>query len=123
MDSQRKRSTHDRLSVVCPMNDNHEGPFSARGRAIVFSQHAVHNVLVDVDAEWVRDDGRNPWTAEPRVARRELDDGRDQCFARTLRSPFLAARPCYEQSAVLATHQGGTKRQQCRRAYDNGELS
>src|ERR1700731_442802 len=26
MDSQRKRSTLQRLSVVCPMNDNHEGP-------------------------------------------------------------------------------------------------
>src|SRR3979411_2533411 len=26
MDSQRKRSTLHRLSVVCPMNDNHEGP-------------------------------------------------------------------------------------------------
>src|SRR5438105_11441175 len=26
MDSHRKRSTLYRLSVVCPMNDNHEGP-------------------------------------------------------------------------------------------------
>ena len=26
MDSQRKRSTLHRLSVVCPTNDNHEGP-------------------------------------------------------------------------------------------------
>jgi hypothetical protein len=26
MDSHRKRSTLHRLSVVCPMNDNHEGP-------------------------------------------------------------------------------------------------
>src|SRR5215510_183232 len=68
------------------------GSVSARGRAIVFSQHAVHNVLVDVDAEWVRDHVRNPWTAEPRVARRELDDGLDRCFARTLRSRRRAAR-------------------------------
>src|ERR1700730_17982957 len=26
MDSHRKRSTLHRLSLVCPMNDNHEGP-------------------------------------------------------------------------------------------------
>jgi hypothetical protein len=26
MDSQRKRSTLHRLSVVCPIKDNHEGP-------------------------------------------------------------------------------------------------
>ncbi len=26
MDAQRKRSTLHRLSVVCPTNDNHEGP-------------------------------------------------------------------------------------------------
>ena len=43
------------------------GPGSARSRAIVFRQHAVHDVLVDVDPECPRDDVRNPWTAEPRI--------------------------------------------------------
>src|SRR5260370_28354950 len=47
----------------------------AGGGAIVFRQHAVHDVLVDVDPECVRDDARNPRTAEPRIARLELDYG------------------------------------------------
>ena len=86
MDSHRKRSTLHRLSVVWPMNDNHEGPGTARGGAIVFRQHAGHNAFVDVDPERVRDDASNPWTAEPRIARRELDDGSDECRARSLGS-------------------------------------
>src|SRR2546428_7401318 len=68
------------------------GPGSARGRAIVFRKHAVHDVLVDVDPERVRDDARNPWTAEPRIARLELDDRLDQCLARPLLSGLLGAR-------------------------------
>jgi len=50
MDSHRKRSTLQRLSAVWPMNDNHEGPVPPGG-AIVFRQHAVDDVLVDVDSE------------------------------------------------------------------------
>src|SRR4030088_102200 len=42
-------------------------PGSARSRAIVFRQHAVDDVLVDVDPECLRDDVRNPWAAEPRI--------------------------------------------------------
>ena len=123
MDSHRKRSTLHRLSVVCPMNDNHEGPVPPGGGAIVFRQHAVHDVLVDVDPERVRDDARNPWTAEPRIARLELDDGLDECLARPLRSGLLRARARREQSAVLATHQRLMKRQERRGAYADGDLS
>ena len=32
-------------------------------RTVVFRQHAVHNILVDVDPERLRDDARNAWTA------------------------------------------------------------
>jgi hypothetical protein len=39
----------------------------------VFRQHAGHDVLIDVDPERVRDDARDPGTAEPRIARLELD--------------------------------------------------
>ena len=60
MDSHRKRSTLHRLSVVWPMNDNHEGPGAARNGAIVFRQHAAHDVLIDVGPERSRDDARNP---------------------------------------------------------------
>ena len=35
----------------------------------MFRQHAVHDVLVDVDPERLRDDARNRWTTEPRIAR------------------------------------------------------
>jgi hypothetical protein len=42
------------------------GSRSVRGRAIVFRQHAVHDVLVDVDPKRLRDDQRDPWTTEPR---------------------------------------------------------
>src|SRR5882672_3974560 len=56
------------------------GPGAARGGAIVFRQHAVHDVLVDVDPEPLRDYQRDPWAAEPRIARLELDDGLDECL-------------------------------------------
>src|SRR5713226_8513305 len=48
------------------------GPGSARGGSIVFRWHAVHDVLVDVDPERVRDDARNPWTAEPTASNSAL---------------------------------------------------
>ena len=39
--------------AVCRVSNEGQprGPRSARGRAIVFRQHAVHDVLVDVDAD------------------------------------------------------------------------
>ena len=40
------------------------GPGTAWGGAIVFRQHTVYDVLVDVDPECVRDDVRNPRAAE-----------------------------------------------------------
>ena len=123
MDSHRKRSTLHRLSVVCPMNDSHEGPVPPGGGAIVFRQHAIHDVLVDVDSERVRDDARDPWTAEPRIARLELDDGLDECLARALRAWLLGTLARREQAAVLATHQRGMKRQACRGAYGDGDLA
>ena len=51
--------------AVCRVPDERQprGPGAARCGAIVFRQHAVHDVLVDVDPERVRDDARNPWTA------------------------------------------------------------
>src|SRR6516165_8193033 len=99
------------------------GPRSARGRAIVFRQHAVHDVLVDVDPERLADDAGNPWTAEPRIARLELDDGLDERLARPLRSGLLRAAVRREQSVVLATHQRLMKRQERRGTYADGDLS
>src|SRR5215471_18324368 len=66
-------------------------PGAARGGAIVFRQHAVHDVLVDVDPKREREDAGNPRTAEPRIARLELDDGLDEWLARPLRSGLLGA--------------------------------
>ena len=43
-------------------------PGPARSRTIVFRQHTGDNVLVDVGSERARDDQRNPWTTEPRIA-------------------------------------------------------
>ena len=86
-------------------------------------QHAVHDVLIDVDFERVRDDAVNPRTAEPRIARLELDDSLDQCVARPLRSGLLRARARREQSAILAMHQRLMKRQERRGTYADGDLS
>ena len=123
MDSHRQRSTLHRLSVVWPMNDNHEGPVPPGDGATVCRQHAVHDVLIDGDPKRSRDDARNPWTAESRIPRRELDDGLDKCLARPLRSGFLRALARREQSAVFATHQRLMKRQERRGAYADGDLS
>src|SRR5712664_3053998 len=90
---------------------------------MVFRQHAVHDVLVDIDPEHVRDDARNPWTAEPRIARLELNDGLDECLAWPLWSGLPWARARREQAAVLATHQRPMKRQQRRGPYGDGDFS
>src|SRR6266849_7415770 len=67
------------------------GPGAAGDGAIVFRQHAIYDVLVDVDAERVRDDARNPRTAEPGIARLELDNGLDERLTRPRRSGLLGA--------------------------------
>src|SRR5467141_4620305 len=111
--------------AICGVADERQprGSGSAWSGTIVFRQHPVHHVLVDVDAERRRDDARNPRTAEPRIARLELDDGLDEGLARPLRSGFLRALARREQSAVLVTHQRLMKRQERRRAYADGDLS
>src|ERR1700730_13166670 len=111
--------------TVCRVADERQprGPGAARGGAIVFRQHAGHDVLVDVEPKRERDDAGNPWTAEPRIARLELDDGLDEYRARSLRSGLLWAVARREQSVVLATHQRPMKRQKRRRAYGDGDLS
>jgi len=93
MDSHRTRSTHQRLSARVSNERQPRGPGSARGGAIVFRQHAVDDVLVDVDAERLRDDPRNPGTAEPGIARLQFDDGLDEGLVRPLRAGLLGA-PC-----------------------------
>src|SRR5262249_6953609 len=95
----------------------------ARCRTIVFGQDAVHDVLIDVDAERARDDVRNPWTAKSRIARLELNDSLDECLAWALGAWLPEARVRGEQSMVLATHQRGLKRQERRRAHGDGELA
>jgi|KBSMisStandDraft_5_1062788.scaffolds.fasta_scaffold12136_6 hypothetical protein len=62
------------------------GRRTARGWTIVFRQHAGHDVLIDVEPERVRDDARHSGTAEPRIARLELDDSLDEGLARSLRA-------------------------------------
>ena len=89
----------------------------------MFRQHAGHDVLVDGDPERLRDNAGNPWTAEPRIARFEFDDGSDKGFVRALRSRFLRARPRREQPGILATHQRLMKRQKRGGAEGDGELS
>src|SRR6266852_3588338 len=77
--------------AVCRVSDERQPrwPVAAGGGAIVFRQHAVNDVLVDVDPERVRDDARNSWAAEARIARLELDDGLDERFTRPCRPGFL----------------------------------
>ena len=64
-------------------------PGAARDGAIVFRQNAVDDMFVDVDPERVRDDAGNPRTAEPRIARLELDDGSDECRTRPFGPGFF----------------------------------
>ena len=89
----------------------------------MLGEHTAHDVSVDVDAERARDDAGDPWAAEPRIARLELDDSLDKRLARPLRAGPLGARARREQAAVLAAHQRGMKREERRRAYRDGELS
>ena len=98
-------------------------PGAARGGSIVFRQHASDDVLVDVDAERLRDDACNAWTAEPRISRFELNDRPDERVARPLRSRRPRAMARREQAPVLPMHQRPMKRQQCRGADANGDLS
>src|SRR5262249_37552879 len=65
----------------------------------------------------------HPWTAEPRIARLDVDDGLDECVVRPFRGGLARARRRREQAAVLATHQRLIKRQERRRAEGDGDLS
>ena len=95
-------SEHDRLAskevhtpqAVGGLSNERQPRWSgpARDSAIVFRQHSVHDILIDLDPERPRDDARDPWTAEPRIARLELDDGLDECLVRPFRSGFPRAR-------------------------------
>ena len=80
--------------TVCRVSDERQprGPGSARGWTIAFHQHAVHDVLVDVDPERLRDDARNPRAPESRIARFEVDDGADERLARPLWARLLRSR-------------------------------
>ncbi len=88
-------------------------PGSTWGGTIVLRQHATHDVLVDVDAERLRDDARHAWTPEPRIARLEFNDGLEERVARPLRSGRPGEMAGREQAAVLATDQRPMKREQC----------
>jgi len=46
-------------------------------RAIVRGQHAANNIFVDIKGERFRDDQRDPWAAEARIAALQLDDCSD----------------------------------------------
>ena len=85
-----RRSGSRQVSV-----QDHGHSRTAHGREILAA--AVHDVLIDVGPERSRDDARNPWPAEPRIPRLELDDGLDKCLARPLRSGFLRALARREQ--------------------------
>jgi hypothetical protein len=89
----------------------------------VFRQHAVHDVLVDVDPECLRDDARNSWTAEPRIARLELDDRLDECLVRPFRTGLLRTWRGGEQPAVFSTRQSLMKCEERRGAQGDGDLS
>jgi hypothetical protein len=65
------------------------GPRPARRRSIVFDKNASHDILVNLDTERPRDDQRNPWAAEPRIARFELDNGSYEFVAWPFRPGFL----------------------------------
>jgi hypothetical protein len=88
----------------------------------VLGEPAAHDVPVDVDAEGACDDARDPWAAEPRIVRLELDDGADECLARTLRAGLSRMRSRREE-AILATYQRGMKSQERRGPHANGELA
>jgi len=93
---------HDRLAAkqidapeaVCRVADERQPgrAASARGWTIVFRQHAVHHVLVDITAECVSDDARDPWAAESRIAGLEFDDRPDESLVRAFRAWLLRAR-------------------------------
>src|SRR5206468_12611202 len=68
--------------------------------------------LINVDPERVGEDARDPGTAEPRIARLELDDGVNERLARPLRSGRLRARARREQAPVFEPHQGLMKREE-----------
>ena len=64
-DGRTAQEVHAPQTVWRVSDERHpRGPGSARGGTIAFRQHAVHDVLVDVDPERLRDDARNPRAPE-----------------------------------------------------------
>src|SRR5262249_38037142 len=77
----------------------------------------------DVDPERLRDDARNSWTAEPRIARLEFHDGSGERLVRPFRARLPRGRRRREQPAVFATHQGLMNRQERRGAEGDGDFA
>ena len=123
MDSHRKRSTLHRLSVVWPMNDNHEGPVPpGMGRQCVDSTR--YTTFLSMLTPNVRAMMR-AIRGQPNRGFRDLSS--TMAWISASLGPFgpgfLRALARREQSAVFATHQRLMKRQERREAYADGDLS
>ena len=57
-----------RLSFVCPMKINHDGPFATRPRPVMCSQDSPDEVFVDICLEYLVDLLSDSEAAKARVA-------------------------------------------------------
>ena len=123
MDSHRKRSTLHRLSVVCPMNDNHEGPVPPGAgrkcfdstRYTTFLSMTTPNVCEMMRA--IR--------GQPNRGLRDLSSTMAWISASLgpFGPDFFGHGLDANSRRYLATHQRLMKRQERRGAYADGDLS
>ena len=73
---------------------------------VVLCEHTTNDVLVNLDAEGVRDLLGNPYTAESGISALHLDDRRDECCRRTFGAGFAATVAGGKESSIFPVHQG-----------------
>ena len=79
MDSQRNRSTLQRLSFAWAMKVSQDGASRTRvARLIVFGEHPTNDIFVDLDAEGQSDLLGDAHAAEARIAPLQFNDRRDE---------------------------------------------
>ncbi len=83
IDSQRNRSTLHRLSRASAIVESHDGPLPPDFGSGWFARIRAHHVLVDLQAEGMRNLLGNARTAEAWIEALDLKDGGNQCFGRS----------------------------------------
>ena len=105
LESQRKWSALQRLSLALSDEAQPRRAFGAWRRPVVFREHAAHDILVEIHAERMRDRLRDAHTAELGIAALHFDDRRDEFWSGAFGTGFSATEGGGKEGALFPINQ------------------